>query len=152
VTGGTRIAAVLSGAIIAVGVYALVHTAAAKSPRYCLTIAAGLRPELREEVSTIDLVIENGSVVAIPRFPAGWGLKVQNYSDNTPTTIFGGATGSAAELRSEDLRCLFEIENGVPGTPPIRVSGKIAISTGENERRVVLRKNQIVLEKINSSR
>ncbi len=150
--GGARAAAIPSAAILALGVCALSHASEARSPRYCLTIAAGLRPGLREEVSVIDLVIENGSVVAIPKFPAGWGLKVQNYSDNTPATIFGGATGSAAELRSEDLKCLFEIESGVPGTPPIKVSGNIAISTGVHERRVVLRKNQIVLEKINSSR
>lgn len=121
-------------------------------PRYCMTIAIRLRQNLREEVSGINLVIKNASVIGIPRFPAGWGIKVQNYVDNTPTTIFGGATGSVAELRAEDLKCLFEIENGVPGTPPIEVSGNIAISTGEHERRVVLGKNQIVLEKINSSR
>lgn len=44
------------------------HASEAKSPRYCLTTAAGLRPELREEVSVIDLIIKNRAVVAIPSF------------------------------------------------------------------------------------
>jgi hypothetical protein len=112
-----------------------------------LTLAVDLRANLREEVSVIDLVIADASVISIPRFPAGWGIKVQNYVDNTPTTILGGATGSVAELRAEDLKCLFEIENSVPGTPPITVTGSVDISNGKAVHRLFLRKGQIVLKK-----
>jgi hypothetical protein len=123
-------------------------TAEEGSARYCLSIAVPLRPQLREEVSVIDLVVENGYVAAIPRFPIGWELKVENQIDNNPVPIFGGATGSVAELRAEDLRCLFEIEKDAPGAPPITVSGKVRISTGIQEREVALSKDQIVLERI----
>jgi hypothetical protein len=119
-----------------------------RSPRFCLSIAIDLRDDRREEVSAVDLVIQNASVVSIPRFPLGWGIKVQNYVDNTPTTISGGATGNVAELRSQDLRCLFEIENGVPGTPPIEVTGSINISNGQTEQRLILRKDQIIFKKL----
>jgi hypothetical protein len=120
----------------------------AKFPRYCLTIAIELRPGLRERVSMIDLTIENGSVVAIPRFPAGWEIKIQNQVDISPALIFGGATGAVAELGVEDMKCLFEIENSVPGRPPINVNGKVTISTGTTESEVVLGKSQILLQPI----
>jgi hypothetical protein len=106
-------------------------THASETRRYCLTIAVDLQANLREEVSTIDLVIENATVVSIPKFPKGWGIKVQNYVDNTPTTVSGGATGNVAELRANDLRCLFEIENSVPREPPITVTGSVSISNGK---------------------
>lgn len=120
----------------------------AKFPRYCLTIAIELRPGLRERVSMIDLTIENGSVVAIPRFPAGWEIKIQNQVDISPALIFGGATGAVAELGVEDMKCLFEIENSVPGTPSVKVTGRIAVSTGTDERILALRNGQIVLARI----
>lgn len=125
-------------------------TSASDAPHYCLTISVGLRSDLREEVSGIDIVINNASVTSIPRFPKGWGIKVQNYVDNTPTKIFGGATGSVAELQEADLRCLFEIRNDVPGKPAIIVTGSIYISDGRNERRLNLDKSQVILEKIGS--
>ena len=115
-------------------------------PRYCLTIAVELRPTLRERVSVIDLVIENASVVSIPRFPPGWELKIQNQIDSSPTLIFGGATGSVAELAAEDMSCLFQIENSVPGRPPINVNGKVTISTGTTESEIVLGKRHILLQ------
>jgi hypothetical protein len=117
-------------------------------PRYCLTIAVALRPALRERVSVIDLVVENGTVAAIPRFPPGWQLSVENRVEVSPTRIFGGATGSVAELSAEELKCLFEVEDSVPGTPPIKVAGSVHISTGDHERRVFLRQDQIVLERV----
>lgn len=119
-----------------------------KFPRFCLSIAVDLRADLREEVSAIDLVITNASVVSIPRFPEGWGIKVQNYVDNTPTTISGGATGGVAELRAQELKCLFEIQDSIPSIPPITVTGSIYISNGNTERRLILHEHQIVLEKI----
>lgn len=113
-----------------------------------MTIAVDLRADLREEVSAIDLIIENASVVSIPRFPAGWGIKVQNYADNTPTKISGGATGSVAELRVKDLQCIFKIANDVPGAPPIAVTGSVYISNGNTERRIILHGHQFTLKKI----
>jgi hypothetical protein len=112
-----------------------------------LTIAVPLRPALREEVSLIDLTIEHGHVVAIPRFPIGWEFKIENPIDDFPTVIFGGATGSLAELQADELKCLFEIEAFVPEAP-IGVRGKVRISNGTSEREVVLGKDQIVLERI----
>jgi hypothetical protein len=119
-----------------------------KFPRFCLTTAVQIWPGLRERVSVIDLVIENASVVAVPRFPPGWEFKIQNWVDTSPSRIFGGATGSVAELAAEDLKCLFEVEDSAPGTPPIRVTGNVYISTGEHERRISLDNNQIVLERL----
>jgi hypothetical protein len=119
-----------------------------KFPRFCLTIAVQLRPGLRERVSVVDLVIENASVVAVPRFPPGWEFKIENRVDVSPSRIFGGATGSVAELAADDLKCLFEVEDSVPGTPPIKVTGSVYISTGEHERRISLDRNHIVLERI----
>jgi len=123
-------------------------THASENPRYCLTIEVGLQADLREEVSAIDLTIENASVVSIPRFPAGWGIRVQNYVDNTPTKISGGATGNVAELQMKDLKCMFEVENEVPGTPPIMVTGSVYISNGRTERHLILHGHQFILEKI----
>lgn len=123
-------------------------TQASDTPRYCLTIAIDLHASLREEVSAIDLIIENAFVVSIPKFPEGWGIKVQNYVDNTPTKISGGATGNVAELRAKDLTCLFEIEKNVPGEPRISVAGSVIISNGKTELRLMLDKRQFVLRKI----
>lgn len=125
-------------------------TLANDAPHYCLTISVALRSDLREEVSGINLVIHNASVISIPKFPEGWGIKVQNYVDNTATTIFGGATGSVAELREDDLRCLFEVHNNVPGRPAIIVTGSIYVSNGKTVRQLILDKSKVILEKIES--
>lgn len=114
-------------------------------PRYCLTITPDLRN--RERVSVIDLVIQNGTVVRVPRFPPGWEIKIQDQIEGS-SVIFGGAMGSVAELGIEDLKCLFEIENDVPGTPPVVVKGSIYINNNEHERRVILGKRQLLLETV----
>jgi hypothetical protein len=88
-----RGAMVFVAGVVLVAVCGSAHASETKFPRFCLSIAVDLRADLREEVSAINLVIANASVVSIPRFPEGWGIKVQNYVDNTPTTISGGATG-----------------------------------------------------------
>jgi hypothetical protein len=109
-----------------------------------VTIAVELHD--RQRVSVIDLVVDNGSVVSIPRFPAGWGINVENHVDVSPVSIFGGAEGSVVELGLKDLKCLFEIEDDLTGAP-LKVSGKIAISTGTQETTINLRQDQIILER-----
>ena len=141
---------ILLAAVLAASACRSTQASDAKLPRFCLTISVDLRADLREEVSVIDLVIKNASVVSIPRFPAGWAIKIQNYVDNTPTSIFGGATGGVAELQAKDLKCLFELEDSVPGTPQITVKGSVYVSNGETERRIFLHHDQIVLERIRS--
>ena len=143
------------GGIVVIALMTLVWTAFRTADgnerqlaRYCLTIAVDLRADRGEEVGALDLVIENASVVSIPKFPVGWEMTVQNYVDNTPTKVSGGATGSVAELRAGDLRCLFEIESDVPGAPPIKVSGSAVINARGQERRVFLSNRQINLENI----
>lgn len=146
----TRGAMILFAVVLLGPVCRSAYASETKFPRFCLSIAVDLRADLREEVSAIDLVITNASVVSIPRFPEGWGIKVQNYGDNTPTTISGGATGGVAELRAQDLKCLFQIQDSIPSIPPITVTGSVHISNGNTERRLILHKHQIVLEKIRS--
>jgi len=114
-------------------------------PRYCLTIALDLHD--REEVSGIDIVVQNATVVRVPRFPPGWEIKIENQIEGT-TIISGSATGSVAELNRNELKCLFQIHNAVTGTPPITATGSVYISTGETEHRLFLHKSQIILEKI----
>jgi hypothetical protein len=75
---------------------------------------------------------------------------VQNYVDDTPTTISSGATGGMAELRAQELKCLFEIQDSIPSIPPITVTGSVYINNGKAERRLILHEHQIVLEKIRS--
>jgi hypothetical protein len=133
-------------ALLLYPMYPLAPIARAKQTDYCLTIVADLND--RERVSVIHLTLENAVVKSVPKFPLGWQLEIQNQIEGN-VVISGGAMGAVAQLLAKDLKCLLQIGDiDFDGTPPIKAKGSVYISTGIHERRVFLRKDQIVLEKI----
>ncbi len=116
-----------------------------KFTSYCLTIELGRTDHAR--ISVIDAVLKNATIIAIPKYPAGWQFDIKQEIEGD-TIILGAALAGVAQLDPDELKCLVLVQNSF-ADKRARLSGKGSISFGiEPQTQIALRPNQFRFDKL----
>ncbi len=112
---------------------------------YCLTIELERTDHAR--ISVIDAVLKNATIIAIPKYPAGWQFDIKQEIEGD-TIIFGAALAGVAQLDPGQLKCLVVVQNSF-ADKRARLSGKGSISFGiEPQTQIALRPNQFRFDQL----